>query len=73
MSTITISKKEYQRLLERALRYEYLREILEEDIFSSPPIKNSKAILNEFRKTKKYNREFLKSLAGGLKRSSYFK
>lgn len=73
MATITLSKKEYQRLLDKAFRYEYLREILEEDIFATPPVKNSKKIIDEFRKTKRYNQKFLESLAKGLKRSSYFK
>ena len=73
MVTITIPKKEYQQLLDKALRYEYLRQILEEDIFASPPVQNSKTILKEFRKTKRYNQKFLESLAKGLKRSTYFK
>ena len=73
MATITMSKKQYQRLLDKALRYEYLRQVLEEDIFGPPPTRNSKTILKEFRKARKYNQKFLKSLAKGLKRSSYFK
>ena len=73
MSKITISKKEYQRLLDRALRYEYIRQLLEKDFFSPPPTRNSKTIIKEFRGTKKYNKKFLESLEKGLKRSSYFK
>jgi len=73
MSEITISKKEYQKLLDRAFRYDYLRQILQEDVFSSPPTRDAKAVIKEFRSTKRYNRKFLKSLAKGLKRSSYFK
>lgn len=73
MATITISKREYQRLLDRALRYEYLRQILEEDIFTPPPIRNSKAVIKEFRAMKRYNQKFLESLSKGLRRSSYFK
>ena len=73
MATITISKREYQRLLDRAFRYEYLRQVLEEDIFASPPTRNAKAVIKEFRATKRYNQKFLKSLAKGLKRSPYFK
>ena len=73
MANVTIPKKEYQRLLDRALRYEYLRQILEGDIFTSPSTRNIKRVIKEFRATKLYNEEFLKSLAKGLKRSSYFK
>ncbi|MFH1656674.1 MAG: hypothetical protein ABH956_02785 [Candidatus Nealsonbacteria bacterium] len=72
MSNITISKKEYNKLLEKSLRYEYFRKILEEDIFSSPPTNNIKSIIGEFRETKKYNKKFLESLERGLKRSSDF-
>ena len=74
-NTITISKKEYQKVLERALRYEYLWQILKEkeDIFVPPPIRNIKEVIKSFRETKLYSPEFLRSLEKGLKRSSYFK
>lgn len=73
MVTITVPKKEYQRLLDKAFRYEYLRQILEEDIFASPPTKNIKKIIQTFEKTKLYNQKFLERLEKGLKRSSYFR
>jgi hypothetical protein len=73
MATVTISKKEYRELLEKKLRYEYLRQIMEADIFAPPSTRNHKEILAALRKTKKYNQEFLQSVARGLERSSYFK
>jgi len=75
MDTITISKKQYQRLLEKVLRYEYLREIIreKEDIFVSPPTRDVKKVLGAFEDTKLYSPQFLKTLEKGLKRSSYFK
>ncbi len=73
MATITIPKKEYQELVEKKLRYEYLRQMLEEDIFSPSPTRNIKEIVSTFKKTKKYNQKFLESLKKGLKRSSYFR
>lgn len=73
MATVTISKKEYQKLVEKALRYEYLRQGLQEDIFSPPPTQNSKTIVKNFRATGLYTEEFLRSLERALKRSSYFK
>lgn len=73
MTTVALPKKEYQRLMDKALRYEYLRQILEEDIFGPPPTKNIKGIITEFKKTRLYNQKFLKSLERGLRRSSYFK
>ncbi len=39
MENIIISKKQYQELLDKALRYEYLRHIMEEYIFAPPPTK----------------------------------
>ena len=73
MDKVTVSKKEYQKLIDKALRYEYLRQILKEDFFSSPPTKDSKEVIKEFRDSGKYNKDFIKSLSIGLKRSSYFK
>ena len=73
MVTVVISKKEYQKLLATALRYEYLRQVLEEDIFLPPPIKDADQIIKKFKTEKKYNKDFLASLRKGLKRSSYFK
>ena len=73
MSTITIPKKEYEELIEKRLRYEYLRRLMEEDIFSPPPIRKIREVMNEFKTTKRYNRQFLKSLEKGLNRSSYFR
>ena len=72
MSTITISKEEYKTLLATRERYEYLRGIVQEDIFSPPPVRNRNQIIAEFRATKKYSNAFLKDLDEGLRRSSYF-
>jgi len=72
MNTITIPKKEYEVLVEKTMRYEQLRKEIEEDIFSSPPTKNSAAIMQAFKATTKYSAEFLKSLEKGLRDSSYF-
>lgn len=73
MSTITIPKKEYKELVEKKFRYEYLRQIMEEDIFASPPTRNIKEITAAFKKTGLYNQKFIKSLEKGLSRSAYFK
>lgn len=74
MSTITISKTQYQKLLEKALRYDYLESVVKqkEDIFASPPTRDIKEIITSFRATGHYSAAFLKSLEKGLKRSSYF-
>ena len=73
MVTVTIPKKQYQNLLEKALRYEYIRKMMKENLFASPSVRDVKEIIKSFKETGKYNDKFLKSLEKGLKRSSYFK
>jgi len=73
MGTITIRKKEYKELLDKKLKYEYLRQILEEDIFAPPPTRKVKSVLLAFKTTRRYSPQFLKSLGRALKRSAYFK
>lgn len=72
MVTITLPKKEYHRLVEKALRYDYIRQLLKEDIFASPPTRSIKKVIESFARTGLYKKEFLRSLERGLKRSSYF-
>jgi len=73
MNTITIPQKEYQMLLDKALRYDYLETVIkQDDLFGSPPTKDSKEIINAFKATKLYNSAFLKSLEKGLERSACF-
>jgi len=73
MRTITIPQKEYEALVETRLRHEQIRQALKEDVFSSPPTRNRKAVAAAFKAAGKYSPQFLRSLAEGLKRSTYFK
>ena len=73
MTTVTIPKNEYRDLVDAKLRYEYLRQIMETDVFSPPPAKNRTAVIKALKETGKYNQKFLRSIAKGLRRSSYFK
>ncbi|KKT39804.1 MAG: hypothetical protein UW28_C0029G0016 [Parcubacteria group bacterium GW2011_GWA2_44_13] len=73
MVTVTIPKKEYKELVEKKMRYEQLRQIIEGDLFASPSTRSTKEILAGFKATKKYSAKFLESLSKGLRRSSYFK
>ena len=73
MPQVTISKQEYRALLDRALKYDYLRQLIVEDPFNPPPTKNAKEVVRAFKKTGLYSEAFLKSLGRGLARSSYFK
>ncbi len=73
MGNVTISNKEYLKLSEKAMRYEYIHQLLTEDLFVSPPEKSVKNIMKTFGASKKHSPHFLKSLEAGLRRSSYFK
>jgi hypothetical protein len=76
-NTITIPKKEYEKLVTERdflrMRYDYLRSAVSDDIFSPPPTKSASAVIRGFKATGKYNKKFLESLEKGLSRSSYFK
>ena len=72
MTTVTVAKKEYEKLLETRLRYEHLKAVMQEDLFSPPPTTSRKSVLADFRSTKRCNRKFLNNLKRGLERSSYF-
>jgi len=73
MSTITISKAKYQELKNKAEAYERIARFIEGDLFSPPPSKSATKIMEKFKKTGRYNLQFLKSLEKGLARSSRFK
>ena len=73
MQTVTIPRKEYDTLLVSRMKFDYLRQILTDDLFSPPPTKNIDTIAASFEETGKYSEAFIKSLKKGLKRSSYFK
>lgn len=72
MSTVTIPKKEYKELLEKKLRYEYLRQVIEGNIFAPPTIRNAKKVISALRSSGLYNRKFLASVKKGLERSQFF-
>lgn len=70
---VKIPRGEYRDLLEKKVKYDELRSLIAEDIFSPPPARSADYVLAEFAATGKYSAAFLKSLERGLKRSSYFK
>ena len=73
METVTISKKEYQELLEAKARIQILKKTMTEDLFSPPPTRDATTIVSEMRKTGKYSDTFIESLHRGMERSAYFK
>ncbi|MEK7480666.1 MAG: hypothetical protein AAB604_01010 [Patescibacteria group bacterium] len=47
MNTVTIARKEYKELIDTRLRYEYLRQIMTDDVFAPPSSRNKKEIVTE--------------------------
>lgn len=72
MSTITLPKIEYLNLKKRAEAFDKVVSGINPNFFFVPVEKSRKKIISEFSKTKVYNKEFIKSLEKGLKRSSFF-
>lgn len=72
MKSVTIPQTEYENLKARAVAYERVVAALENPFSLTPPEKSKKKILAEFKKTNKYDKEFLTSLEKGLARSTYF-
>ena len=73
MTTVTISRTQYEVLKRRAVAYERVIAAASEDIFSTPPTRAVKKVMQEFKDTKRYSTAFLNSLEKGLSRSTYFK
>ena len=72
MSTVTLRKSEYEILKKKAEAYEIIMRVVEQDIFSPPPMRSRKAILSKFKKTGSYSKAFLEDIEHALKRSSFF-
>lgn len=70
--SITLTKREYDDLLDAKLRFEFLRHTLEDDVFSPPPTRDAQEVVSAFKATGKYSQPFLERLEQGLKRSSHF-
>ena len=69
MDTITISKNKYSELKRQADAYKKLSSRFFESI-----VKDSiEEVVNDFRKTNSYTKEFLTDLEDGLTKSSYAK
>lgn len=73
-SKVTITKEKYQELVEKAGRFEVIQKLAfdSQNFFQEPAVKNIPAIIKNMEKTASYSKAFLKSLASGLKKSSYF-
>lgn len=70
--SITLTKREYDDLLDAKLRFEFLRHTLTDDVFSPPPTRDAEEVVRAFKATGKYSQPFLESLERSLARSSHF-
>ncbi|MDP2593190.1 MAG: hypothetical protein Q8P52_00870 [bacterium] len=73
MSKVTIPKIEYEFLKKRATAYERVLKVAQDELYVPPPTRSREEVLRAFRGTRRYSRQFLESVAKGLRRSSYFK
>lgn len=73
MKSVTIPQIEYEALRTRATAYDRVVSALESTFTLTPPERSKKKIVAEFKKTKKYSKNFVDALERGLARSSYFK
>ena len=69
MSTVTISKKEYQKLKNQALAYQKMAKNLFSAVVKDP----ISEVFGDFQATGLYNRDFIKDPESGLRKSSYLK
>ena len=69
MNTITIPKNEYSKLRRQSDAYKKLSSRFFEFMIKDP----IEEVINDFRKTNLYTKEFLADLGDGLKKSSYAK
>lgn len=72
-ATVSISKEELRNLQQDSERLLTLLDFMKESLLSSPPVKNKKLIVDEFKKVKRHNARFIASLTSALNRSNYFK
>ncbi len=69
MDTVTISKKEYKKLVSQAKAYQKLAKGFFENVIKDP----IDDVVLDFKKTGKYSSGFLEDLENGLRKSTYVK
>ncbi|MBI2050546.1 MAG: hypothetical protein HYT31_01955 [Parcubacteria group bacterium] len=70
--SVTLTKREYEDLLDAKLRFEFLRHTLTDDVFSPPPTRDAGEVVRAFKETSKYSEQFFERLEYSLARSSHF-
>ncbi len=72
MTTVTLPKVKYLELKERAEAFDRMIAGVNPSLFFIPTEKSRKKIVSGFSRTGLYNKNFLNSLARGIKRSPFF-
>ncbi|HAS84516.1 MAG TPA: hypothetical protein DCS23_00360 [Candidatus Yonathbacteria bacterium] len=71
-NTISLSKTEYVDLTSRAKAYDMIVSLVQKEVSFVPPVRSTKKIISELKKTERYSQDFLKSVEKGFKRSTHF-
>ncbi len=69
MEYVTLSKKEFRKLISKAKAYDKLAKSFFNNIVNDPVEK----VVNDFKKTNLYTNAFINDLEEGLRKSSYVK
>ncbi|MEK7538569.1 MAG: hypothetical protein AAB552_01880 [Patescibacteria group bacterium] len=71
-STVSLTKAEYADLTSRAKAYDLIISLAQKEVAHVPPVRSTKRIITELKKTTRYSQDFLKSLERGFERSAHF-
>lgn len=71
-NTISLSKTEYIDLTSRAKAYDLMISLVQKEVAFVPPVRSTKKIILELKKTERYSKDFLKSIERGFQRSTHF-
>ncbi|MDO8604740.1 MAG: hypothetical protein Q7K40_05110 [bacterium] len=71
-NTVSLTKVEYSDLTSRAKAYDMIVSLVQKEVAFIPPVRSTKKIISELKKTEKYSQDFLKSIERGFQRSAHF-
>lgn len=71
-NSVSLSKTEYVDLTSRAKAYDLIVSLVQKEVAFVPPVRSTKKIIVELKKTEKYSQDFLKSIERGFQRSAHF-
>ncbi|MBI5798334.1 MAG: hypothetical protein HZB10_00175 [Candidatus Yonathbacteria bacterium] len=71
-NTISLTKTEYIDLTSRAKAYDMIVSLVQKEVAFVQPVRSTKKIISELKKTEKYSQDFLKSIERGFQQSAHF-